>query len=281
MELGNSVQDTEVIINGIFQAFQQELEEILILNKDDRQLSVHLDENTLISDDAGNRKPLLSINYNQNKITAKIYKRVFIESVFPMVRLNLTLWKRLISEMAWHEYAHTKTFPPEIDEKSCSYLSMIYTDFLANYHVKHCFNKPVPCILAQLKDTFGFLKSKFNSMKRTVKKGFNPKVKYRNMLFGLLELCTVFYVNGAWKDLQPHFEQKKLTNYLKYLEKINQFFLQVTELNSDYVKKYQIVNKFSSIFSEDTCFEILSKLFLEKKEIHYPSREMISQILQM
>jgi len=281
MELGNSVHDSDILIKGIFQAFRQQLEEILMINNDNRNLTVKIDEDTLISDDSANRKPLFSINYDQYKIETKIYKRVFKESVFPMVNLSLDLWKKLVSEMAWHEYAHVITFPPEIDEKSCSYLALIYTDFLANYHVKNCFNKPVPCILAQFKATFRFLKSKFNSMKRTIKKGFNPKLKYRNLLFGLLELFNVFYVNDAWKEIFPYFEQKKLTNYLKYLEKIYNFFLQVTELKSNYLNKYKIVNKFSSIFSEDTCFEILHQIFLEQKEINFPSSEMMSQILLM
>jgi len=138
MELGSPPRDHEKLIKGIFQAFKQQLIDILLLHDDNRDLDVTLDHATLISDDAGNRKPLFSINHDQQKITAIIYKKVFMEAVFPMVNLSLDLWKRLVQEMAWHEYAHIITFPPEIDEKNCSFLSMIYSDFLANYHVMHC-----------------------------------------------------------------------------------------------------------------------------------------------
>ena len=278
MEMGNSLQEIDVLMNTIFQAYSHQLREIMKIHEDKRDLFVTLDEDVFISDDAGNRKPLFSINYNPQRIKAVVYKKVFTNAVFPMMNLSPDLWKRLVSEMAWHEYAHIITFPSEIDDTKCSYLALIYTDFLANYYVKNHFNQQVPCILAHLKTLLRFFKSSLNSMKRTVKKGFNADIKYGNLLFKLLEICNVFYINDAWNEIHSFFEQKKLLNYLK---KINDFFLQVTELDANYVDKYKIINRFSSNFSARACFEILSQLLLERKEINFPSGEVMNQILQI
>ncbi len=269
----------EDIINQIYNAFHKELKKIMYLNKDERELKVNIDTDTLYSSDSAKRKPLFSIDHDEKAVNAIIYNRVFHNSVFTMISLTPEHWSRLVREIAWHEYAHLLTLPSEIDLKNCSYLSLIFTDFLANYFVINSFNQSQECLVKQYSETLKFLKSKFNSMKRMLKKGYDPTKSYCNLLFNVLEISSIFFVNNAWKNLIPMFEEKDLVNYLNFLHNINSFYLKVVKLDSTDIKKYKIVNNYSQFFSEERCYEILMKLFIYHEEVNYPSSEMVSSIL--
>jgi len=256
--------ETESPINIITSTLTNELRSILKTNDDSRRLIIIENESPGGgSAPMGREFPLLSIRWDNESITTYIYTNIFKKQVFSTLNISIESMREIIKERAWHEYAHVVTLQDYTREEinNFSQFEFIYTDFLADYHVRTVFQKSPDTLLNIYHATMAPFGKKLRKIKKIAKQEYSPQVKYTQHLLYPLGASTIFYVHDKWNIIEDFLVSQELTSLSCYLKDINSFFQSVTTSKSPYKKKFEAIQKYASDFTNEKSHELLYNLY--------------------